>query len=88
MSKQIRIKPYRYDPDAPPKKPRTEAQKRAHVRTWRIIQLRSLWVTCGILTEPGRTLARNIIDLELKALGAEAHGKRVARQHQEQEIPF
>lgn len=88
MSKPLRLKPYRYDPDAPPKKPRSEAQKRAHVRTWRIIQLRSLWTLAFWISEPGRTVVRTIIDLDLKAIGAEPHGERVARQRQEQEIPF
>lgn len=88
MSKPLRIKPYRYDPEAPPKKPRTEAQKRAHDRTWRIIQLRSLWVMSFWISEPGRATVRTIIDLDLQALGAEPHGARIARQRQEQEIPF
>lgn len=88
MSKPLRFKPYRYDPEAPPKKPRTEAQKRAHDRTWRIIQLRSLWVMSFWISEPGRAIVRTIIDLDLQALGAEPHGARIARQRQEQEIPF
>lgn len=88
MTKPLRIKPYRYDPEAPPKKPRSEAQKRAHDRTWRIIQLRSLWVMAFWISEPSRAIVRTIIDLDLQALGAEPHGARIARQRQEQETPF
>lgn len=86
--KPLRIKPYRYDPDAPPKKPRTEAQKRAHDRTWRIVQLRSLWVLAFWISEPRRAAVRVIIDGELRDLGAEPHGERIARKNHEQEILF
>lgn len=95
MKKPLVIKPWRHNPDAPPKKPRTEAQKRAHDRTWRIAQLRSLWVLAFWLSEPRSGAVRAIIDDELRDMGAEPHGERFARERaafeqslQEREIPF
>lgn len=83
MKKQLRIKPYKpYDPDSPPK-PRSEAQRAAHRRTWRIIQLRSLWVLAYSAGEVGRAQIRAIIDHELLKLGAEPHSVRVERERVE-----
>lgn len=80
--RHLRIKPYAgYDPN---RKPRTEAQETAHRRTWRIVQLRSLWVlSCQVRTPWRLWLVRWLLDGELASMGAEKHGLRFRRQRAE-----
>lgn len=90
MKKQIRIP--KYDPTKV-RKPRSPAQQEAWRRTWRIMQLRSLWVLSAWISEPGRAAVRAIIDHDLLTLGAEPHSDRIEREQREAEdqyqpIPF
>lgn len=79
--RQLVIKPYQQG-DEP--KPRTQAQRKAHHRTWRIVQLRSLWVlACHIHTPWRLRLVRWLIDGELRSMKAEPHGVRAKRQRAE-----
>ena len=80
--RQLRIKPYQgYDPT---KKPRTPAQEVALRRTWRIIQLRSLWtLSLHVKTRWRLWLIRRLLDDELASMGAERHGVRYRRQRAE-----
>jgi hypothetical protein len=81
--RQLRIKPY--DPDKP-WNPGTEAQQKARRRTWRIIQLRALWVqSAHVKTRWRLWLIRSLLDDELASLGAERHGVRFQRQRAELE---
>ncbi|QUT04019.1 hypothetical protein KFK14_12770 [Sphingobium phenoxybenzoativorans] len=57
-----------YDPSR--KDTRTPAQKAANERNFRIFQLRGLHAQVGLLTGRRREQARDLVDRELKAMGA------------------
>lgn len=79
--RQLRIKPY---DRSKPFNPGTEAQQKARRRTWRIIQLRALWVqSTHVQTKWRLWLIRWLLDGELASMGAEPHGVRFRRQRAE-----
>lgn len=81
MRRQLRIKPY--DPSKP-WNPGTKAQQKARARTWRIIQLRALWVQATHVQSRWRLwLIRRLLDDELASMGAERHGVRFKRERAE-----
>jgi len=83
----LRFKPWK--PGDPDPAPRTEAQRKAHHRTWGIVQLRSLWcLACHVRTPWRLRLIRWLIDGELKARGAEPHNVRVKRQEIERDAAY
>lgn len=85
--RHIRVKAWK--PGDPEPKPRTEAQRAAHRRTWGIVQLRSLWcLACHVRTPWRLRLIRWLIDGELASRGAERHGVRFKRQRAEQEAKW
>jgi len=63
-----------YDPQRADK--RSPAQRAANNRSFQIFQLRGLWALCGRVSEPRRSLIRQLIDDDIRALGAEPEGDR------------
>lgn len=63
-----------YDPKRADK--RSPAQRAANDRSFQIFQLRGLWSLSGRVTEPRRSLIRQLIDEDIRALGAEPEGER------------
>lgn len=63
-----------YDPARIDK--RTPAQRAANDRSFQIFQLRGLWTLCHRVSEPRRSLIQQLIDEDIRALGAEPEGDR------------
>lgn len=80
MRKPIRIAAR---PDKPHGKPPTEAQERQRSRAWHIARIRALWTQASLLSPDRRMAVQAIIDAELREKGAEPHGVRAEREHQE-----
>jgi hypothetical protein len=78
-----RFQPRRYDPDNPHRDTRTDAQKKAGERNFRIFQLRGLASFRFMLTGERRERLLSLVDEELNALGAEPESDRIARQKKE-----
>lgn len=72
------FKPRPYDPDRIDY--RTDAQKRACERNFRIFKLRGLHAQVWLLTGWRRKVARWLVDLELGRMGAESQTKRQAER--------
>lgn len=80
--RQFYIRPY--DPDRP-RKPRSEAQERATARAFTIARLRGLWYLVTVLSPSRRATVQEIIDGELRDLGAEPQSKRRLREIRERD---
>lgn len=87
VKRQFSIRPY--DPNRV-RKPRSEAQERATSRAFTIARLRGLWYLAYVVSEPGRTQIRAVIDHELVKLDAEPQSDRHEREHApfSSRIPF
>lgn len=68
------LKGWAYTPGKPDK--RSPAQKAAHTRSFQIFQLRGLWNLCHRVSEPRRSLIQQLIDEDIRALGAEPEADR------------
>ncbi len=85
------FQPRPWDPDREDN--RTEKQKAATERNFRVFRMRSLWALVYILPEPTRSTVQNLIDFELRQIGAlpqrehesEQRRKRLARLHRERQ---
>lgn len=66
LRKPFTVRPY--DPDREDN--RTEKQKKATQRNFRVFRLRSLWALAYVLTEPTRPMVQALIDFELQKFGA------------------
>lgn len=77
MRRSFHIRPY--DPNRV-SKPRSDAQKAATERNFRIGRLRGLWYLNGLLSPARREAVEAIIDAELRDLGAEPEGERRRRR--------
>jgi len=60
-------------------KPRTERQRAATARNWRIRHLRALHALAHILTGERLSIVQSEIDKELEIAGAETTEKRIER---------
>lgn len=69
------FKPRQYDPNRADT--RTKAQIDASERNFRIFKLRGLHAQCFMLTGKRREQAQAIVDMELKAPGAESQTDRI-----------
>lgn len=76
LRKPFTVRPY--DPERQDN--RTEKQKEATDRNFRIFRLRSLWALAYILTEPNRSTVQALIDFELQRFGALPQREHAAAQ--------
>ncbi len=70
--------PRPYDPEREDK--RTDAQKAATERNFRVFRLRSLWALSYVLSEPVRSTVQALIDFELTKIGALPQREHEAEQ--------
>lgn len=77
--------PFKQKPHHLPRAVQTEAQRKATERNFLVMRLRGLWCLAYILTKDRREAVQAIIDGDLRDLGAEPQGVRVARERAELE---
>jgi len=85
MKRRFHIKPY--DPNKV-RKPRSAAQQAATARAFTIARLRGLWYLVTVLSPSRRATVQEIIDGELRDLGAEPQSKRRLREIRERDAQW